>query len=704
MGAERRGDLVRVAPLLLATFVACTAAAAGMTTLLAEEQFEMLLHLMLLVAVLSSAFLGGWSTFLGLGVIAIAVAALTQRIAPVPGIELIYPPEVVADEDMTWATLWAWLMVGFCFMLGRRKNVLFPLVAGLAIFGLVGTVNLNVIMLISFAVFIFAVVFIWGYEHLLNVGDELLAGPGRGPEWLRIARTQALAGSLLVAVLLVVGLLVGTGLYLVGPRLFVNPGGISRYAQYLQRNLLTYGGVLDTFAVGRGPATLSSAPAIRVKADYPALWRGAAYDYYTGTGWRRQFEGTRPLRRGEDGWWYVRGTEELIGQENNQVVTLAQMDSRAMYAAARPVRVRMTENSFRRTQIRHTPSIDAYGTLRTAFMMGEGAEFEVVSIMPPTDPDTLRATPAQYPDDIVESYVQQMQVQAEVELGPLVEEITADAETPYDRVEAIRQFLGSTCVYTTRAPAVPYGEDAAAYFVQNRRRGACGLFATSMAVMARLAGVPARVATGFQTGTYDYQADAYVALQRDAHAWAEIYFTGVGWVPFDISAEEAEGEDDVFAFLREGRWRRQVRNVIALVGNVLMVILAIAALTSAVLGPSVLIRWLSGRARRRTPRERLGRVFEWFRRRAARLGRIPAERWRTPAEMQLALADTGLGAAPDVRERLDRFTRRFYDYRYGAEEPSEQEIARVRAEARRVLRCLRAELREKRRSRDGRTS
>ncbi|MFW5868975.1 MAG: transglutaminaseTgpA domain-containing protein, partial [Armatimonadota bacterium] len=469
-------------------------------------------------------------------------------------------------------------------------------------------------------------------------------------------------------------------------------GGMARYAQYLQRNLLTYGGVLDSFSVGRGEVNLSSAPAIRVKADEPALWRGAAYDFYTGTGWRRQIEGTEELRRGEDGWWIVPGMEDLVGEVNVQVVTLAGMEARAMYAAARPVRVRMTERGYRRTGMRVTPTVDAYQTLRAPFMMSEGAEFEVVSIMPTTDAETLRATSTDYPPRMVEAYIEQMQVQAEVELGDLVEEITAEARTPYDKVEALRDYLSGTCVYTTRAPSVPYGEDAAAYFVEEGRRGACGLFATSMAVMARLAGVPARVATGFQTGVYDPESEEFVPLQRDAHAWAEIYFPGVGWVPYDISAEEAE-DDGIFAFLREGEWRRELADIVSTVGNVLMVVLAIAALISAVLGPRVLLRWTRGQARRRTARERMGAAFERFRKRSAKLAGVQSERWRTPAEMELALIDSGLGERPEAREKLARFTRSFYDHRYGRAEPSEEQVGRVKADARDLLNFLREEKR-----------
>ncbi len=697
MRVEAREDLLRVAPLLAATLVACTAAATGMTSLLAEPTFEFILHAMIVVSILSAAFLGRWSTFLGLGMMAVAIAALTQRLAPAPGVELIYPPEVVADEDLTWATLWAWLMVGFCFMIGSRRAVIFPLVAGLAIFGLVGTVNLNVVMLLSFAVFIFAVVFIWGYEHLLNVGEGLPERAGDGMRWLGIARTQAVAGSLLVAVLLSVGIAIGSGLYLIGPRLFIGPEGFARYAQYFQRNLLTYGGVLDSLSVGRGPIMLSSAPAIRVKADLPALWRGAAYDFYTGTGWRRTLQRTYPLIAEDDGWYSVPGTEDLEGTVNRQLISMDTMEGRAIYAAARPVRVRMTEDSFRRTRMRHDIEVDPYQTLRSEYMMTPGTEFEVLSVMPATDPDTLRAAPTEYPPNIVELYVDQMQAQAELELSDVVAEVTEGASTPYDKAEALRSFLSTTCVYTTRAPAIPYGEDAAVYFVETGRRGACTLFATSMAVMSRLAGIPARVATGFQTGEYNAETGEFVPLQRDAHAWAELYFPGTGWVPFDIAAEEED--QGILEFLREGRWRRELRDVLTLVGNIAMVALIVGALLSAVLGPGVVLRWVRGRARRRTPRERLGLAYERFRRKAARVAGTRLERWRTPDELRLALADAGLVRSERTRERLDNFTRTFYDQRYGRSEPTDEEIARAGAEAKSLLGELRREVRRSRRRR-----
>lgn len=713
MRAEGREYLRRVGPLMVGGVVACTAAAAALTTTVDEPAFETLVHTAIFIGIVTSTVGGVFdrsTTWVGLLIMAAAVAGLAQRGVAVPFFDLMYPPEVVAEPELTWATLVTWGMVSFCFMLARRHNILFAVVSGLAVFGLVGTVNLNTTMLVCFAVFVFALVFIWGYEHLLNVGEQLPHTREGRRDWLQVARIQALAATMLVALLLALAFGVGTVLYALGPRLFVGPAGMARYTRWLQVSLLSYGGVVDTFYVGQGPVNLPATPAIRVKADYPALWRGAVFDYYGGYGWAREITNTTPLEPVGGGWWALPNEAETIGEitrrygrRNRQLVTILNMDSRTIYAAATPIRVRQTSDSERTTRLRYQPEVDFYGALRTPFSMAGGVEWEIVSIMPPTDAETLRAAPADYPPEIVRRYVDQMQVQTEAELGPIVERITAGLETPYDRAQAIREFLSSTCLYTTRAPAVPRGHDAAAYFVTESRRGACDLFATAMAVMARLAGIPARVATGFQVGDYDPQQDAYVPQQRDAHAWAELYFPGVGWVPFDVSGREAGGTDDIFALLGDWRWRGQVRETVIVVGRVVLLVALAVALVSAVVGPSVVLRWLHRHTRSRSPRQRMGETFEWFHRRAARMAGLRPERWRTPAEVRDALVGAGLAVRPRMRARLDDFVDRFYALRYGTAEPSEDEVRELRAAARGLLADLRHDLRlyRARRKREG---
>jgi hypothetical protein len=70
-------------------------------------------------------------------------------------------------------------------------------------------------------------------------------------------------------------------------------------------------------------------------------------------------------------------------------------------------------------------------------------------------------------------------------------------------------------------------------FVVQTRAGYCQYFAGAMALMLRYLGVPARVAVGFSSGTYDRRRGVWTVTDHDAHAWVEAWFRGYGWLPFD---------------------------------------------------------------------------------------------------------------------------------------------------------------------------
>jgi hypothetical protein len=70
-------------------------------------------------------------------------------------------------------------------------------------------------------------------------------------------------------------------------------------------------------------------------------------------------------------------------------------------------------------------------------------------------------------------------------------------------------------------------------FLCVRKKGHCEYFASAMAVMLRVLGIPSRVATGFQSGTYNSVSGMYVIRASDAHSWVEAYDPVEGWVTFD---------------------------------------------------------------------------------------------------------------------------------------------------------------------------
>ena len=110
----------------------------------------------------------------------------------------------------------------------------------------------------------------------------------------------------------------------------------------------------------------------------------------------------------------------------------------------------------------------------------------------------------------------------------LARQITAGASTEYDAVTAIESYLRTGYSYSESPPDFKYPLRA---FLLNHRIGYCQQFSGGMALMLRMLGIPARVASGFSPGKPT--AGGYVVQDFDAHSWVEVYFNGIGWVTFD---------------------------------------------------------------------------------------------------------------------------------------------------------------------------
>jgi len=107
------------------------------------------------------------------------------------------------------------------------------------------------------------------------------------------------------------------------------------------------------------------------------------------------------------------------------------------------------------------------------------------------------------------------------------------ARSPYAAAISLESWFRSRGGFTyTNHPAV-FSEAPLVGFVVQTREGYCQYFAGAMALMLRYLGVPARVAVGFSSGTYDVHRGVWTVTDHDAHAWVEAWFHGYGWLPFD---------------------------------------------------------------------------------------------------------------------------------------------------------------------------
>lgn len=281
-------------------------------------------------------------------------------------------------------------------------------------------------------------------------------------------------------------------------------------------------GAGDSYEVGgvsprSGSGNFSNQSAVRfftVETNQPTYYRTATYSEYTGTGWERSpdeqpYQGTVPSEG-----------RTVKGEQVIQQVTL-HVDSSTIPTAWRPSDV-STDAS---TEV----LVSDQGTFRTGGTLEEGTEVYVRSHKPPTDPERLRTAGKDYPSVVEDKYTQ-VSPETPDRVHERTDEVTAGADNPYEKAVAIEQHLEQT-PYSLNASHEP-GEPIADQFLFEMDKGYCQYYATTMVVMLRSEGVPARYVTGYSPGVQSGD-NQYTVTSSNAHAWVEVYFPNTGWVRFD---------------------------------------------------------------------------------------------------------------------------------------------------------------------------
>lgn len=161
----------------------------------------------------------------------------------------------------------------------------------------------------------------------------------------------------------------------------------------------------------------------------------------------------------------------------------------------------------------------------------QGTGYTMTVQVPEITADSLREQGEGTPAD-TEAYTRVPETDHTADIRALATEITAAADGTYEQALALQSYFRDTqnFTYDTRVP--PARTDDAVWDFLESRQGYCVQFATSMTMMARLLGIPARIGVGFLPGVPNRDRE-YVVTGRQSHAWPELYFAGAGWVRFE---------------------------------------------------------------------------------------------------------------------------------------------------------------------------
>ncbi|SFR50744.1 transglutaminase TgpA family protein [Halogeometricum limi] len=261
-----------------------------------------------------------------------------------------------------------------------------------------------------------------------------------------------------------------------------------------------------------GSIRLSPKVRFTVQSPQSSYWQTAAYDRYTGDGWVRTGN-TKPYDGRLQG---PPGSSRTVQQQVTAEGTIS-----ILPAAWKPVRID--------GPIAADAEVTTQGNVRPTTALRPGESYRVTSEVPLYTTEQLRRSGTDYPDQIRESYLQLPDSTSD-RVRVRAAEVAGGEDNPYDKAVAVEQYLESEKRYSLSVPQ-PSG-DIADTFLFEMDAGYCTYYATTMVVMLRSQGVPARFVTGYTPGQ-EVADDEYVVRGLDSHAWVEVYFEDVGWVRFD---------------------------------------------------------------------------------------------------------------------------------------------------------------------------
>jgi hypothetical protein len=297
-----------------------------------------------------------------------------------------------------------------------------------------------------------------------------------------------------------------------------SPAGPTRVGGYLG-----FANTLNTALRGMPGKTL----VMRVRAERPTYWIGETYDRWDGQNWLTTLPSPQRLDGGSPFFLNTPGGDNSDGQSDLQTFYLATSGPDLVFHAESAREVWFPAGSL---------FLSADGTIVSPIGLGKGAIYTVDSTVSSPSPAQLQqeAKGPSLSDPDLTRYTQLPISYPRAQA--LAQTVTAGATTTYDKVQGLIDWIAIHTRYSTDIPPLPRGADTVNEFLFGNRVGFCEQISTSLAVMLRSLGIPAREAVGYVPGPYNPITDLYEVRAADAHAWVQVWIPGHGWQSFDPTA------------------------------------------------------------------------------------------------------------------------------------------------------------------------
>lgn len=270
-----------------------------------------------------------------------------------------------------------------------------------------------------------------------------------------------------------------------------------------------------------------------VEAETKQYWRVETKDVYTSKGWERSDYFSEEFQVFQPGEQILHSLP--LGEDKG--VSFAYVETTYPYNfIIHPYGLKNVATEHSRVEL----SIDNNSEKITSYRNGEETVLRnyTVEYSKPTLLYSELKEPTEEIDFAIKERYLQLPETLPDRVVELAQEIVKDEETPYDKAKSIEEYFGrSGFRYDTQDVAIPDdNQDYVDQFLFETKVGYCDNFSTSMVVMLRSIGIPARWVKGFAGGEIVSSEGDFKTFQitnNDAHSWVEAYIPNVGWVNFE---------------------------------------------------------------------------------------------------------------------------------------------------------------------------
>ena len=300
---------------------------------------------------------------------------------------------------------------------------------------------------------------------------------------------------------------------------------------------------------------------MKVTSTQFAYLRGATYDQYNSSSWKRT-SGGREQTDGADSYLEFTQTLDMYDIDYTTAEISVEMTSQSKSLFVPPYSIVTLDRD-------NNIYMNEEGDLITGSMLSSGDKYTIEMVVPAVDSSNYFSVLTSKSAGMREPRYLDIPQTLPERVYQLSAFLTKDASSDYEKAKLIESFLRTEYEYTLEPISKPPQQDYVDFFLFDSKQGFCTHYASAMVMLLRAADIPCRYVTGYilqQSENEEMQIQeirrkkipfaekppyTFIVNKKNSHAWVEVYFEDFGWVIFEPTSAYSISNSDAYEYTSE---------------------------------------------------------------------------------------------------------------------------------------------------------